>query len=153
LRTLSFYGASPRRESFFIYQNWFKNYKNKSSRELQITSRITALTTKEFNVHFRRSSYVEYEDDEFDEIEPYLLYHNPYYKDTYKAVYYYFLQQNEIKLLKNANDIRRLTYYKDRYGPDVFSYLISREDDKMVKPSSPKPFTENLPQTDAKSHT
>jgi hypothetical protein len=150
LRNLSFYGASSRRESFFIYQNWFKNYKDKSSRELQVTSRITALTTNEFNDLFKRDSYTDI--DEYGYADPQLLYHNPYYKDTYKAVYYYFLQQNEIKLLKNANDIRRLTYYKDRYGPDVFSYLISREDDKMVKPSSSKSSIENLSQADAKSH-
>jgi hypothetical protein len=151
LRNLSFYGASLRRESFFIYQNWFRNYKGKSSRELQVTSRITALTTKEFNELFRRSSYVDIDDEDPDS-EPILLYHKPYYKDTYKALYYYFLHQNEIKLLKNANDIRRLTYYKDRYGPDVFSYLISREDDKMVKSSLSKPSVENLSQIDAKPH-
>lgn len=150
LRALSFYGASSRRESFFIYQNWFRNYKGKSFRELQVTSRITALTVKEFNNLFKRASYTDITDDEYYP-EPQLIYHKPYYKDTYKAVYYYFLQQNEIKLLKNANEIRKMTYYKDRYGPDVFSYLTSREDDKMVKLSTSKP-SENLLKDDAKSH-
>jgi hypothetical protein len=116
---------------------------------LQVTSRITALTTKEFNELFKRSFFIDF-DDEDPEVVPQILSIRPYYKDTYKAVYYYFLQQNQIKLLKNANDIKRLTYYKDRYGPDVFSYLISREDDKMVKSSLSKSSTENLSQTDAK---
>lgn len=149
LRALSFYGASPRRESFFIYQNWFRNYKGKSFRELQVTSRITALTVKEFNNLFKRASYRDNIDEYYP--EPQIFYHKPYYKDTYKAVYYYFLQQNEIKLLKSANEIRKLTYYKERYGPDVFSYLTSKEDDKMVKSSTSKP-SENLPKVDAKSH-
>jgi len=147
-RTISFYGASLRREDWFIYQDWFRVAKNMTPREMQVFHRLTSLSTNEFNNVLRTLSVELIEEDEdMEEGRPYiqeiiLSEHHPY-KDIYKALYYYFLAQNEQRLVKNAINTKNALYYKDRYGIDVFPYLTSTEDDKMSKNSSVKTFKEH----------
>lgn len=147
-RNLAFFGASVRREDWFIYQEWFSVVKSLTPRQMQVQHRLVALSNNEFNNLLRKLSIdLVYYDDGYNEetgyyedVEPdesdFSRHHH--FKDVYKALYYYFLNKNEERLAKNAIVMKSTLYYKERYGAEVFSYLTSNQDDKTAKFSSVK---------------
>jgi hypothetical protein len=147
-RNLALFGASLRREDWFVYQEWFRVAKNLTPRQMQVQQRLIALSNNEFNNLLRKFSIdLVYHDDGYNEetgyyedVEPdesdFSRHHH--FKDVYKALYYYFLTKNEERVAKNAVVTKNTLYYKERYGTEIFSYLTLKQDDKMAKFSSVK---------------
>jgi hypothetical protein len=136
LRNLALFSASFRREDWFIFQNWFRFYKGKEARKMLVANtraNATILFEGEFK-HTRRYYQNRVNKKYIDKTKEFrVTYARHLPKDIYKALYYYYLQKNDMEILKKKNEAKKILFYKSRYGPHVFSFLSSKEDEKMSK--------------------